>query len=171
MRTGLLMAVVVVACVVPSMGRADEDAGAPKTSDAEYCRKTRTPRVESVQISTRRWFKRLDAMRAACTVRWVKTGAVTVQGSRVAPEMRGDVQCPKGPPAGETKESVWAALSLFLEQAPLTDEVMEVGEVGAGIDAANVRCVAIDAEDGITLRPPVNDTAALRRILAWKPKP
>ena len=69
---------------------------------------------------------------------------------------------------GETKESVWAVLSLFLEQAPATDETITVGE--QTLDDANEKCIEIDAAQGLVLRGIlVNNVAALRRILAWKP--
>ena len=167
MRSRIVIVAMVVACLVPSIGNAEEDAGAPKLSESEYCRRTRPPRVESVQIRTREWLKRLADMRTACTAGWVKTGAVIVDGKRVYPEKKGDVKCPKGPPPGETKESVWAALSLFLEDAPSTDETMTVRN--AELDAANERCVAPDAASGVVLRGIlVNDLPGLRKILAWK---
>ncbi len=169
-KRAVVMVLVVLGCSLPGLGHAD-DAGATAQSDTAFCRRTRAPRVEAVQVRTREWLKRLDAMRAACAVRWVRTGAVTVQAGRVAPEVRGDVQCPKGPPGGETQESVWAALSLFLPDAPVTDEVMVAGAGGEAIDDANVRCTAVDTGDGIALRPLVNDLPALKRIMAWKAKP
>ena len=169
MRIGLVVAVMVGCVVLPTLGRADEDAGAAPLSDAEACRRSRPPRVEAVQLRTKQWLKRIADMRAACTVGWTKSGAFTAHGNRIAPEIVADVKCPKGPPQGETKESVWNVLSLFLEGEPPTDERMTTGE--QFVDDFNVRCVSQDAESGLVLQPLVSDLPALRRVVAWKPPP
>ncbi len=168
MRTGLVLAMVVACVAVPALGRADDErADAGALTEAQACKATRPARVEAVQVRTRQWLKRIADMRAACTVAWIKTGAFTVHGNRVAPEQKGDVKCPKGPPAGETKESVWNVLSLFLAEPEVTDEAMTSGE--QFVDDFNVRCLTFDAEQGLVLRPLVSDMPALRKILAWKP--
>lgn len=159
----ILLAVAVA--ISPTLALA-ADAGAPRLSDDDLCVRSRTLRVESVQLVTRRWLARIDAMKAACSVAWVKTGAVKVADGRVSPEQRGDVKCPKGPPPGETKESVWSVLSLFLAEPVFTDERISIGD--ETLDGANERCEALDTSQGVVLRPLVNDLPALRRIVAWK---
>ena len=62
------LATVLVLCFLlwPAIGRAQRDAGATKTPLLEMCQKTRLPRVQAVQIRTKQWLARIDAMKAAC---------------------------------------------------------------------------------------------------------
>ncbi len=154
--------------MIPTLATAGDDAGAPKVPLPEFCQQSRATRLPIVQILTRKWLRRVADLKAACSARWVKTGAASVKGGRVSPEMRGDVQCPKGLPPGETKESAWTVLSLFLEDAPLTDELITSGNPAT--EGYNEKCASFDAAEGLVLRVVVNDRPGLQRILAWTPK-
>ena len=166
MRRLLIATMTAVALTVPMLAQADEDAGTPKLTIEEFCQQSRKLRVEVVQIRTREWLKRVNTMKAACVVGFVKTGAFRVEPDRISPEMKADVRCPKGPPPGETKESVWNVLSLFLDPPVLTDERITIGN---SMDMMNARCVTQDVAIGLELTPLLNDRPALQRILAWKP--
>ncbi len=135
----------------------------------EFCAATRAPRVQASQLAAKVWLARVASLKSACKASWVKTGAITLSSGRASPELRGDVACLKGPPPGETLESAWAVLSLFLAEPVATDEVLTTGV--DFLDGSDARCQAFDAAQGLSLTPIVNDMPAIRRLLSWKPTP